>query len=456
MNTLQQGVPGIKKVVNNTQVPEYIIKQSDRDFQVMILSFCLASINIILALALAVATSSASAVKCGDEITANTVLNADLSCDCSDSEYGCPLIVKGPATLDLKWHKISCYRNQCLRIGKGATVKNGYIDGGIRADGALIKNLFVTRSIDFGIRLLDNCTLHNITTNANYEYGIIIEGGNNNRLYNVTVKNNSEYGIYAYGNNNTFYNITVKDNGIEGILVEGNNNQVTNSYIGRHKDYDGASLMGSNNRFISNIVEDIGNGCLYASGEGTVIKKNTFRRCSGVRFRYGKNSIIADNKLYATSESSISVGRKEDDGSILTDIRISGNRITKSGADGIELYRAQKTVVDGNVIVDSAGNGIVLDSSSSRCIIKGNTVRKCGLAGLRIRGADGNNVTDNKISFCRTGMLAGVGANRNRMINNRASNSTLFDLNDLSANCGSNVWKGNTGKGNVACTQNKQ
>ena len=325
------------------------------------------------------------------------------------------------------------------------------MDGGIHAQGALIKNIFVTRSIDFGFRLSDNCTLHNVTTNDNSEYGIMIEG-NNNRLYNVTVKDNSEYGIVVIGNNNTFYNVTAKDNGIAGILVEGNNNQVTDSFIGRHQDYPGIYLIGSNNRFISNIVQDIRHECLVAlNGEGNVINKNTFRRCSGVRLTDSNNSIIADNDFYATSKSSIFLSRKND--ARITGIRISGNRITKSRAGGIELYYAQKTVVDGNVIVDSAGNGIVLDSSSSRCTLKGNTIRKCGLAGLWIRGADGNNVTNNKISFCRTGIQAGVGANRNRMINNRASNSTLFDLNDLSTNCGSNVWNGNTGKGNIACTQ---
>jgi parallel beta-helix repeat protein len=419
----------------------------------MILSFRLTSTNVILALAfLAVAISSASAIKCGDEITTNTVLTADLSCECSDSEYGCPLIVKGPAMLDLKWHKISCHRLQCLDIiGIGATVKNGFIDGGIHAQGALIKNVFVTRSLDFGLRLSDNCTLRNVTTNNNYEYGINIEG-NNNRLYNVTVKDNSETGIFVTGNNNKFYNVTVKDNGIYGILVDGNSNQVTNSFIGRHNAYGGIIFTGSNNRFISNIVQHNGSDCMFTSnGEGIVIKKNTFRRCnSGVRLADVQNSFIADNIFDATSESSIIVSRRDNN---VTGIIISGNKITNSGADGIELNSARKTVVDNNIIVNSAGNGIVLDSLSTRCTIQANTIRKCGLAGLRIRGADGNNVTDNRISLCRTGIHAGLGSNRNRMIKNRASNCTLFDLNDLSANCGSNVWKGNTGKGNIACTQ---
>ena len=140
---------------------------------------------------------------------------------------------------------------------------------------------------------------------------------------------------------------------------------------------------------------------------------------------------------------------------------MSGNRITKSSGDGIVLdsnmkaIAANNFIVSNNVIVDSARNGIVLGPLITNCRVKNNTVRKCGMVGLRIRAADANNFTNNKISFCRTGISAWLGSNRNRFINNRASNSSLFDLRELSANCGSNVWKGNAGKGNIACTLQK-
>ena len=191
--------------------------------------------------------------------------------------------------------------------------------------------------------------------------------------------------------------------------------------------------------------------------EGNVVRNNTLRRCGsyGVMV-YGKSSIVADNAFYYAGQASIAVGPQDYDAAIITGTQITRNRIYKSSGDGIELVRAQKTVVDSNVIVDSAKNGIVLGLSSGRCTIKYNTIRKCRMSGLRIRGADGNNFTNNKISFCKKGINAEAGSNRNRMINNRASKNTFFDLSDSSANCGSNVWKGNTGKGNRACTQQQK
>jgi parallel beta-helix repeat protein len=99
--------------------------------------------------------------------------------------------------------------------------------------------------------------------------------------------------------------------------------------------------------------------------------------------------------------------------------------------------------VHGNVVVESARDGIILESSSADCRVKGNTIRKCGRAGVLIRGTYDNNVTANEIALCWTGIKAGVAANHNRLIKNRALNNTLFDL-----NCGSNVWKDNARKGN--------
>ena len=415
----------------------------------------LASAGFIFAIALAVAASPASAVKCRDEITNHTVLTADLTCKCY---YGASdnLIVVGPATLDLNGHTVSCklkyYSSTCISIrGKGATVKNGIVSGcysGVGGEfrGALIKDIIAERNGYYGIHV----------------------NGNNNKLQNVTAKHtrvvtydncNEEFGCLEYvigtgiflsGNNNRLLNARATDNANWDIDVDGNNNEVRDSFVARSGE--GVLLYGKDNTVISNTVEDSKtDGISIYNGIGNVIRNNTFRRCggNGVNIEEGSNSIVADNKLYSTGSASIYVSGRN------SNIRLTGNRITKSSGDGIVLDYATNAVVASNVIVNSAGNGIVLGPSAARCRVKNNTVRKCGMVGLRIRGADGSNFTNNMISFCKTGISAGVGSNRNRLINNRASNNTLFDLSDLSANCGSNVWKGNTGKGNIACTQEK-
>ena len=417
----------------------------------MILSFHLASFGFILAIALAVATSPASAVKCGDKITKKTVLTADLSCGYRNGSPALEMV--GPATLDLNGHTVLCtqssadgsirqvYDGISVR-GKGVTIKNGKITkcergiAGFELDGALIKDIIATGSGD---------------------YGIYVEG-NNSRIQNVTAKDSYyEYygdGIFVSGSNNRLLHVTVTNITDYSIIVNGDNNQVKDSYVAR-SELTGILLSGNNNAIISNSVQNIGYSCIgtYGRDVGNVFRNNTVRRCGGFGvFFSSNNTIIADNKIDSTEYSGID-GRIWYGTDRITGTRITGNRITKSKADGIKLDGVQDAVVADNVIVDSAENAILLKQQSARCRIKSNTIRNCGMVGLRITGADGNNVTDNKISFCKTGMSAGLGSNDNRLINNRASYNTGFDLVDFSPDCGSNVWKGNTGKGNIGCTQ---
>ena len=386
----------------------------------MILSSHLASFGgLALALAVTAATSPASDVKCGDTISKNAILTANLPCKVSPA-----LIVKGPATLDLNGHTVSCtndeYSQGIAINGKGATIKNGIVSG---------------------------CT-YGIQNAGAAKVGSVL-------IKDIIAIGNDVNSIDLYGNNNKIHNATVTvtaTNYSYGITVYGDSNQVKDCYLSR----SGIYLDGRNNAAISNIVEDMDNTCLRSDGGGSVIKDNTFRRCGWNGVDVGaSNSSIVGNKFYSVAASSIYSSLSFYD-TYFTSTRIAGNRIYKSGVDGITLWKVRNADVGSNVIVGSGENGISFVPLTRRCTVRNNTVRKCGMAGLRIRGADGNNFIDNKISFCRRGINAGVGSNRNRIINNRASNNTLFDLSDLSADCGSNVWKGNTGKGNLACTQQEK
>ena len=420
----------------------------------MILSFCLASVGG-LALALTVATAQALAVQCGDTVTSDTVLNADLTCACKD--FFSVLTVEGPATLDLNGHTVSCgdfdfSLSHCLSIrGNGATIKNGKVSGCYFGVGG-----YNTTDGFVGALIKD------IVTSGHGVAGIYMYG-KNNILQNVTAMDyNYGDGIDVFGNNNSLYNVRATGNSECGIYVVGDNNQVKDSYVAGSAL--GIQLSGINNTAISNTVEDIVEGSEYIAGSciamyggvGHVVKNNTVRRCRGFgAYVYANNAIIADNDFNYISKASIYASGLEDGDRIVTGTKITGNQIANSGADGIVLGYAQKMVVDNNFIVDIAGNGIVLLRSAARCTVDNNTISKCSMAGLRITGGHGNNVTDNEISSCKTGIHAGLGSMRNRLIDNHASNNSLFDLSDSSDNCGSNVWKGNSGKGNIACTTNE-
>ena len=395
------------------------------------LFFRFASARIILALALAFATSSASAVKCGDTIKKKTVLKKDLTCNCpgssSDYEYGfAALTVEGPATLDLNGHTVSCSAGVgdlsfCIQInGTGAKIQNGTVSkcyvgvGGSSFQGALIKDIIAKETA----------------------------GG---------------FGLFDDSKDNTLLDVTSQDSEIVGIFVGGgDNNRVNGSYVANSL-INGIFINGTNNKVISTTVEDVFFSCVYleVGGARNVIQKNTFRRCgyTGI-LTYATQSIVAGNKFFSTGAASIYAVSNGD--------KITGNRITGSGADGIVLDGGKMVVVARNVIVNSSGDGISISSffiQNKRCRVQDNTVKKCGEVGIRIEG-DFHNITGNKITSCKAGIEASVGADKNRLIKNNVTQSTgKFDLIDLSGStssrCGTNVWMGNIGKGNFPCTTKK-
>jgi parallel beta-helix repeat protein len=182
-------------------------------------------------------------------------------------------------------------------------------------------------------------------------------------------------------------------------------------------------------------IDDVSSG----TPDRNVFKDNTIRRCNGFGvYVYANNSTVADNKFYFTAGTSIFASFEGN--------TITGNFITGSGNDGIGLTSGERVVVAGNLIVNSAKDGIDLQPESIRRTVKDNTVNKCGSEGLQVRG-DFHIITGNKITKCSTGIEVIVGADNNRLTNNKVSGSTLFDLSDLSANCGSNIWNGNTRTG---------
>ena len=248
----------------------------------------------------------------------------------------------------------------------------------------------------------DDNRLIRVTATNNSKHGISL-GGSNNRLLYVTANYNNRRGVEVYGYYNVLLHLTVKGNGEDGIVMVGNSNRVEDSYAsGQHHGMVNV-VCADNPRIMRKSNQE--------KGGNNVFRNNTVRRCGldGLVV-VGSKVTIADNKFYSTSSfhapSSASIS------AACNDSTITGNRITGSGADGIYLSWGRNMVVARNVIVNSARNGIILKSASVRSLVRGNIVRKCGTAGLLIRGSGNNNITENKITSCRTGIKADVGANR--------------------------------------------
>jgi hypothetical protein len=418
-------------------------------------------LGLILVLSL---VDTASAVKCGDRITSNTVLSGDLSCDCSKFNFKAALTVVGPATLDLNGHTVSCSKTSipftyCIAIrGNGVTIQNGAVTAcffGVGGPGevgrAVIRNIVATAQ-STGFLLNGNRNrLTRVTAKNHVNAGVSI-GGNNNRLVYVTTKDNNDDGVAVTGENNTVLHVTATGNAGYGISTYGRFNQVKDSYAGGQPNAEGINIAGDNGSAISNVVEDsLGSNCMrgtsaFGRSGGTLFENNTVRRCGGygLSVNVGQTT-IANNKFFSTSNTSIFVSAG--------DFIITGNQITGSRVDGIQLTSGQGTVVFGNSIVNSTRNGILLSSSSLRSTIGNNNIRQCGNTGLLIQGSDFNEITENKVAFCKTGIKADAGSQSNSLTNNRVSKSASVGLYDNSTNCGSNVWQGNTGRGNIPCTK---
>ena len=382
----------------------------------------LAAIGLILVLE--PTALSVSALSCGATITTNTVLKADLSCDCSKKPIYL-LLLKGPATLDLNGKTIRCtvwdpaFETACIQMsGKGGTIKNGILrkcDSGIATRGTVVEGALI----------------QNVIAKETYYEGFSIDG-TNNLLRNVTASPDGEYGI--------------------GIRISGKNNRVSKSKAINAKSI-GITLYGNNNTVVSSTIRDVGGSCATSSGKDNVFDGNTMLRCGGHGVEIEGNSTkITDNTIETTGKTSVMVAIIDNVHGV-SGIKISGNRISNSRGSGIAINSSfKKTLIDKNAISNCATHGIVLFSQSTSSTVQTNTIQECGMTGLYIFGSTDNAITKNSISKCKVGIEANKASKRNRITSNLVSGSSLIALRDLSVMCGSNVWKGNSGKGNLPCT----
>ena len=157
--------------------------------------------RLIAALLLCVtSTPSAIAVECGDTITTDTVLDADLELPCR-SASGRALTVVGPARLDLNGFRVRCFADprfgSAVGIqleGRRAEVSNGAVSecgiAGIVLAGSgahVVRNVLTERSsIGFDVALgsTGNTLIDNITMAC--RTGFSVDGGKSHLVRNLT------------------------------------------------------------------------------------------------------------------------------------------------------------------------------------------------------------------------------------------------------------------------------
>lgn len=325
-----------------------------------------------------ISTAQAAPLPCGTVITTNTVLDADIG-PCAAG--GLRILTSG-ITLDLNGYKV--------------------FGGAAPGDGTGIHLFRVT-----------DVTVKGGTV-SNFDMGVAIEGGSNNRVTAIVARDNIG---------------TATTNGGDGIAV----------------------LSSQNNRIFANTA--VNNGGVSGIGLYSVVDGQHPRTTTGV----SSGNVVEANQVLNNIASRFGGVTTTDNDGIRVEPNSAGNFfinnvVNGNGLDGIVLFvGSNNNVIRGNSVNKNGlyrttarrGNGIGLQSlpgvnGASGNTIERNTVTGNGDNGIVLRGPRGgalgavNNIVRNNVAV-RNAVLPVVGP----------AFGPAFDLNDDNPDCVGNVWQGN-------------
>lgn len=186
----------------------------------------------------------AFAVSCGDTITSDETLTADLNCMSEPA-----LIIGAGGSLDLNGFQVTC---------------NGSIVGiSMEAEGTSLSNGSVG-NCDFGVVLLGKHKITGVYV-FNSGNGIYTTANGGNKIKDVAVSGSAGTGIYLQANNNTVSGVSVRGSGT-GVYVAGIGNKLKDVTTTDCSNY-GINSVGTGQKVsnIRNLNADIG---LHATGTG--------------------------------------------------------------------------------------------------------------------------------------------------------------------------------------------
>jgi parallel beta-helix repeat protein len=147
-----------------------------------------------------------------------------------------------------------------------------------------------------------------------------------------------------------------------------------------------------------------------------------------------------------------------------TSVTVDASTVTGNGSDGLLLLDADASSVQANDVSSNGRYGVALVAGSDRNTIRDNSLKGNGGGGLvLIGGTDtrilrnlaqgnlqgialhtGDNVVEGNIAGANQTVgitIAEDGAGHNRLTGNTATGNGAFDLTDVNANCGTNLWQ---------------
>jgi parallel beta-helix repeat protein len=351
----------------------------------------------------------ASTISCGDTITADTTLHADLSnCPGDGLTIGADNI-----TLDLNGHTIDgdaipgvTDADAGIRLAghHGVALIGGTVqefDTGVLLDAApsnRLRGLTVLRNAPGrGIDLENHSDANDIEANtsaSNARAAIAMVQSDHNLVRANTTRDNPAGGIIGHtasdnriehntspvgvdqGSNDNVITGNSASGGEAGIAIDGDRNVATGNRV--FKNGDDMRVSGNDNTVVANVIRDaVGcedNGCgagiAVESGIGNLIAGNNIAgtRQEGMRLNNfagaggppESGTVFRANLVRAAGTDGIAVATSTDPnavGAIVEDTLLEGNIVIGSGHDGINVASAATTLTR-NIALHNANLGI--------------------------------------------------------------------------------------------------
>jgi parallel beta-helix repeat protein len=335
------------------------------------------------------AEEPASDLACGDTITADTTLQADLV-DCPGTGL---VIGADDLTLDLNGHIIDgdaalqdpCPEGTSCDLGvdnaaghSGLVVVNGTVrefNFGVLVGGAdanVLSRLTVVDNIASGIVVfdstkvgIDRSTVARNGLDTDFS-GLGIFGSTGGVLSRNLVANNGDIGLYAEGmNGHRIIGNTFSGNPEAGLLFEGSNNVLSGNHITRNGD--GLVFAGDHNTVSDNRIthalgcpDGCGYGISFEGGSGNVFEWNLVSDALvGIRVDaytgLAEENVVRHNVVRRSAHDNIAIN-PEHAGDV-EKTRVAGNLVSRAGDDGIDVESASTTIA-GNLAVRNHDLGI--------------------------------------------------------------------------------------------------
>jgi len=326
----------------------------------------IAALATCLVSSVAVGQEAPPGLECGDTITADTILDRDLT--------GCPnngiLIGADGITLDLNGHTISgdgklvrrCPRRQICDAGvgndghSGVTVRNGSL------------RRFATGVVVLEVR--DN-HLVDLSSSQNQFFGFVIAGTARTVIRDSSGNDNPAPdgdGLGVFGSHDLrIVHNTIRHNGLGMHIADSSKNLIKGNVVSRNSDF-GIFLEADGNQVRGNrSVRDGVAGIQVGPGSRNVMAGNRIDGSGeGIAVEKGRGNVVARNVIVGVRHDGIRLGIWDPPiGSTRTVVR--RNLVIDSGRDGYRVaQRDRGALLVGNIARRSGDDGFDIDSRSAR------------------------------------------------------------------------------------------